>query len=171
MAHTDTAPGQSVLGRWIRPITKAANAVGVSLLLVMAFLITADVFMRYAFNSPILGSLEITEFMLAVVVFMGLAYAQSQRAHVGVDLVVQKLPPRLAASVDSVVLLLAVFIYALIAWKTYGNAMQSLRTGLESDILGIPHFPFRMLVPFGSALLCLELLATLEEKLRFLWRR
>ncbi len=144
---------------------------GVSLLLVMAFLITADVFMRYVFNRPIPGSLEITEFMLAVLVFLGLAYAQAQRAHVGVDLVVQKLPPRLAAGVDSAVTLLAILIYAFIVWKSYGNAAQALRTGLESDILGIPHFPFRFLVPIGATLLCLELLVTLEERLRALWRR
>lgn len=141
------------------------------MLLVMAFLITADVVMRYAFNSPILGTLEITEFMLAAVVFLGLAYAQAQRAHVGVDLLVQKLPPRLAAGVDSVVILLAILIYGLIVWQSYGNATQALRTGLESDLLAIPHFPFRILVPIGSALLCLELLVTLEERLRTLWRR
>lgn len=173
MAHeTSTAPGpKTVLGRWVRPITRAANAVGVSLLLVMAFFITADVFMRYAFNKPILGSLELTEFMLALVVFLGLAYAQAQRAHVGVDLVVDRLPPRLAAAVDAATALLAILLYAFIAWKSYGTAVNALNKGLVSDILRVPHFPFRLMVTVGAVLLCLELLVTVEEKLRVVWKK
>lgn len=48
---------------------------------------------------------------------------------------------------------------------------QHLDTEICRGILGILKYPFRILLPIESALLCLELLATLEEKLRFLWRR
>jgi len=157
--------------RVVRAVTNASNAVGVSLLLAMMFLLTADVTLRYAVNRPIAGSLELTEFMMAAVVFLGLAYAQAQRAHVRVDLIVTRLPRRPQAALDSITLLLSILLYAFIAWKGYERAVELLQKGLVSDLLRIPHFPFRILVAIGAALLCLELVLTLRGRLRVLFRR
>lgn len=59
---------------------------GALLLAIMMLMTCADVFMRYVLLKPILGSNEITEFLLAGVVFSGLALVTGQRGHIVVTL-------------------------------------------------------------------------------------
>ena len=54
----------------------------------------AEVMMRYVFNSPIPGHLEVSELLMPIIVFLGLSYTQATHGHVGMDLVLDSLPPR-----------------------------------------------------------------------------
>ena len=57
----------------IESISHALNTVVMVVLLGVMLLIVADIFLRYVFNQPIIGTTEITTFMVIVVVFFGLA--------------------------------------------------------------------------------------------------
>lgn len=59
----------------------------------MALLTFANVIARYAFNSNILWALETTVFLFAWLVLLGASYAVKKNAHLGVDLIVELLPP------------------------------------------------------------------------------
>ena len=61
----------------------------------LMFLGAIDVIGRYVFNYPIMGALEISQILLAALVFFGLAYTQMGRKHITVGLAYAKLPPRL----------------------------------------------------------------------------
>ena len=45
-----------------------------------------DVVLRYVFNRPFSGSLEVTEFAMALIVFLGIAYCGWIGGHVAVDI-------------------------------------------------------------------------------------
>jgi TRAP-type C4-dicarboxylate transport system permease small subunit len=64
----------------------ATRVFGALLLAVMMVLTCADVFMRYVLLTPILGSNEMTEFLLGGVVFAGLALVTGRRRHIVVTL-------------------------------------------------------------------------------------
>jgi TRAP-type C4-dicarboxylate transport system permease small subunit len=74
----------SVISRATGLVYIIAEVVMVSMMLLVA----AEVFLRYFFNSPILGTTEIIEFMMVVLVFFGLAYTQTRKGHIGVDVVI-----------------------------------------------------------------------------------
>ena len=58
-----------------------------------------DVILRYVFNHPFRGSLEVTEFAMALIVFLGLAYCGWLGGHVAVDIFERPLDnPRLVSS-------------------------------------------------------------------------
>lgn len=59
----------------------------------MALLTFVNVIARYAFNSNILWALETTVFLFAWLVLLGASYAVKKNAHLGVDLIVELLPP------------------------------------------------------------------------------
>ncbi len=59
---------------------------GAFLLAIMMVLTCVDVFMRYVMLRPVLGSNEMTEFLLAGVVFAGLALVTGKRQHIVVSL-------------------------------------------------------------------------------------
>ncbi|MGE3248206.1 MAG: TRAP transporter small permease [Beijerinckiaceae bacterium] len=64
----------------------ATRIFGAVLLAVMMALTCADVFMRYVLLRPILGSNEMTEFLLGGVIFAGLALVTAKREHIVVSL-------------------------------------------------------------------------------------
>lgn len=59
----------------------------------MALLTFANVIARYVFNSNILWALETTVFLFAWLVLLGASYAVKKNSHLGVDLIVELLPP------------------------------------------------------------------------------
>ena len=61
----------------------------------MMLLTTADVGGRYFFNSPILGTVELTQLMLAALVFLSLPVVCWRQEHVSVDLLDAIFPARL----------------------------------------------------------------------------
>jgi TRAP-type C4-dicarboxylate transport system permease small subunit len=67
----------------------------------------ADVLLRYFFDKPIKGVYSITEVMLIMVVFLGLAYTQSEKGHVSIDVITSRLSSRTRLVWDNVLLLLA----------------------------------------------------------------
>lgn len=64
------------------PLTRFMDIIGQSILALMALLITLDVILRYFFSRPIKGSYELIEFMMVMLVFLGLAYTQTDRKSV-----------------------------------------------------------------------------------------
>jgi tripartite ATP-independent transporter DctM subunit len=120
----------------------------------MVLLITLDVVLRYFFNRPIKGSYELVEFMMVLVVFLGLAYTQTKKGHVSISLLTSKLSPSQMSVLGSTTNLLCLIIFSLITWRCIMQAENLRTSGTSSDVLFIPNFPFMWVVVFGSVLLC-----------------
>lgn len=67
-------------------IRRGTEALLILSLLAMVLLTFADVLGRRLFNAPIYGAHDITEHMMAVIVFCGLPLLTSARGHLAVDL-------------------------------------------------------------------------------------
>lgn len=105
------------LGRAINEIEETLIAVLLGLMTVITF---ANVVARYVFNSNILWALEATVFLFAWLVLIGASYGVKTRAHLGVDAVLNIVPPgfRRALTLLSVAACLAFSVLLLIgAWN------------------------------------------------------
>ncbi len=151
------------LNRLVHPAVRVLHGAGVGVLAVMMVLTAGDVTLRYVFNRPIVGSLDITEYMMAIVISFGLAYCAFLKGHVRVDLIVSHLPQRVQAVIDSITGLLGVILFAVITWQGFVYMGILVDSGLKSTVLLIPRFPFAGLVCLGSAFLTLVLLAHFLE--------
>ena len=143
------------IGRVAEPLSRAMDGLGRIILALMVLLITADVVLRYFFNRPIKGSYELVEFMLVVIVYLGLAYTQTQKEHISVTLLTEKMPPHVLAVLDTATHLLSLAIFVFITWRGIVQAETLRADGTTSDILLIPNYPFMWVVVIGSATLCL----------------
>lgn len=72
-----------ILPRWARRIFHAVIAVSVFSMMALIF---CDVFLRYLFNSPLVGAFEIIQFLLAIVIFSSLPLVIAGNGHVTVGL-------------------------------------------------------------------------------------
>jgi TRAP-type C4-dicarboxylate transport system permease small subunit len=123
------------------------------LLIVMMMLTVADVFLRYVLDSPIKGSMELTEYIMVCVGTLGLAWCALQGAHIKVDLIVGRLSQKAQNYIDSFNYVLLMGISGLIAWQTFMRAGTLRRLGVDSAMLEIPRFPFVLVVSFSYLLL------------------
>lgn len=146
------------LERVINRISRVANSAGAGVLVLMMLLITMDVLLRYFFNRPITGSFELVEFMMAIVVCLGMAYTGVQKGHVAVEIVVSRFSSRKQGLVDSFTYLVSTILLSLISWKSIVQAKVLMGSGLTSSILYVPVYPFVFVLAFSSGLLSLVFL-------------
>ena len=81
---------KSTFGRVINEIEETFIALILGLMTLVTF---ANVIARYVFNANILWALETTVFLFAWLVLIGASYCVKTRAHLGVDVVLNAVPP------------------------------------------------------------------------------
>ena len=78
--------------RFGRTCVRALEIVIVACLAVMAVLVFGNVVLRYAFDSGIAVSEELSRLLFVWLIFLGAILASVQRAHIGFDALVERLP-------------------------------------------------------------------------------
>jgi TRAP-type C4-dicarboxylate transport system permease small subunit len=109
---------------------------------------------------------ELSSYMLAVFILLGVAYTQQVKGHVRVTMLIWRLPEKVAVVLDSFTTLLSMFIILILAWQGLIVALETTRV---SDMLRIAQQPFRFLVSIAGFFLFLELSIDLAHSLRKLW--
>lgn len=147
---------------FINILSKSLSIIGMVALIAMMLLTGIDVFLRYVFNSPILGSAEITELMMVTLAFVAIVWCTADNAHIKVDLLSSRIPEIGKIISDVVFYLMYLVLVSLMAWRSFLEALSvrptSTTVGARSSILFIPHYPFYFLIAFACILMALILL-------------
>ncbi len=142
-----------LLERTIYPFSRWISIVSMVASLAMMFLVTADVLGRRFFAAPILGSTEISQRLLAIIIFCAVAWVMTIKGHVEVDIFFRFYPRRLQAVVYSIALFFSLIIVGAISWGSTLNGLNKLQVGETSVLLKLPMAPFIFVVAFGAAVL------------------
>jgi TRAP-type C4-dicarboxylate transport system permease small subunit len=131
---------------------------GAAGLIVSTVLGFADVIGTKFLDYPVPGTLEITESTMVLVVFGALAYTQSKRSHIRVEIFYNFGSPRTRAWLDVVTHLLALIYFGLLCWAGVQEALYSWSISEATmGTIRLPLFPARMLLALGTALLVVQL--------------
>lgn len=149
----------------VSPILRWINNAGVAILALMMVLTVADVSLRYFFNKPVLGSYEITEFMMAMLAALTIGYAAILKAHVNVDLIFSRLPERVQGITGILTNLICVTLFALMFWRNIYQSLVLREARSVSPALSIPEFPFVLLLGVGFGIIALVFLLQLLESI------
>lgn len=172
-----------------RGIIDEIEETGIALILGLMTLVTfANVVARYVFNSNILWALELTVFLFAWLVLLGVSYGVKRTAHLGVDAVISLLGPgpRKALALVSLACCLAYTGLLLKGSWDYWWKFASTASFLEVNDIPMPGFlqffadwmndgePYEkvpryipyVVLPFGMALLMFRFL----EAGWYIWR-
>jgi TRAP-type C4-dicarboxylate transport system permease small subunit len=142
----------------IYPISKKLDRIASIILFFMMLLTVADVFLRKVFSRPIMGSVEVTEFMMVGLVFFSLAQTEVLNRHVKVDLVMNRLGERTQGLIDMITQFVCFLLFGAITWSTLIYSAKMRASGEVSQDLWIPIYPFVYVVVMGCALLSIILL-------------
>ena len=118
----------------------------------MMFLTLFDVIGR-AFDHPITGSVEVTELIMGLMIYLGVGYTTFLRGHIRVDILVTNFSPRNQAILDSFTGIVALAITILISWHLFGLASGLLANNDTTQIWEISLWPFGFVMAAASVLM------------------
>ena len=139
----------------IRRFTLTLSYIGMFFLIPMMLLTTGDVIGRAVWSRPSHGTVELSGYMLAVFILLGVAYTQQEKGHVRVSMLVTRLPARVGLVIELVINVISLFIIFILMWQGW---VVGIEEKTVSDMLRIPQLPFRLLVSLAGFALFLELL-------------
>ena len=143
----------------------ALKYICMSLLGVMLLLGSADVLGRYLFNRPVSGTYEIFGVLLPSIVLLGLAYAQAERSHVRITMVLDLLSPLMQRVFDIFTTIISMVITIIIGWHGFELSIRFWNSGKMIDTINVPKWIPQLVVPLGALALFLVLSVQLIEYL------
>jgi TRAP-type transport system small permease protein len=108
-----------------------------------------DVIMRNV-GRPIVGSMEIISFCGSVVIGFAIPYTSWKKAHVYVDMLVDKMTPHGKMVMDCITRCMGIALFLFIGYNFILYGLDLLRTGEVSASFKLPFYP----IAWGLALSC-----------------
>ena len=145
--------------RWIVRIENAFGGIAVAILAGCGALICVDVTLRYVFNRPIVGGIEIVEYALVYITFLGASWAVPRGAHIDIDVCVQAMPKfwqRVCAFLSNFISLGVAIV--LMVFGTSVTWTSFMRGAYKPTVLEVPTWIVLLIIPIGSALLAARFL-------------
>lgn len=140
-------------------IRRAVETLMALFLLAMVALTFADVIGRRLFGKPIYGANDITEHLMALVVFAGLPLVTAAGAHLTID-ILDKLVDRPSMTWwRALVAGLTAAVLALIAWLFVKHGLNASQISEVSQALRVPRAPLYFFMGFSCALSALAAIA------------
>ncbi len=136
-------------------------------LLTMMMIVAVHVIGRALFNVPLFGGVELISLSGVFLISFGLAYAQWERVHISIELMIRRLPQRfqLAFAVSS--LATSLLATALLAWGGVVLVWDAVvKPGSYTLILHLPSVPFKVVWVVGCITLWAYFAYHLIEALR-----
>jgi len=147
------------LERWLVRFEDAFGGIAIAVLVGCGVLICIDVAMRYVFNHPILGGIEIVEYALVYITFLGASWAVPRGAHIDIDVAVQAMPrfwQRICALLSNLISLGVAIV--LTVFGTTATWTAFVRGAFKPTVLEIPTWIVLVIIPIGSALMAVRFL-------------
>jgi TRAP-type C4-dicarboxylate transport system permease small subunit len=149
----------NLIGSLYRAVRYIAGIAASCCIFVMVCTIVPDSIGRFFFSKPIHGTLELNMLLMSAIVFLGLAWTQSQRGHVRVELLISRAKPTLKSALNIICWAIAFTLFLAITIGGTEEAINSVRIG--ENLWGVKKFPVwpgKILAAFGSGLLCVQFL-------------
>ncbi|PWK58020.1 TRAP transporter small permease [Roseicyclus mahoneyensis] len=121
-------------------------------LMAMVALTFADVIGRRLFGAPIYGAHDITEHLMALVVFCGLPLVTAAGAHLTIDLFDRLIGQRWMGWWRALTAILVVGILCLLAWLFIRHGLNAARISEVSQALRLPRGPLYLFIAASFAL-------------------
>jgi TRAP-type mannitol/chloroaromatic compound transport system permease small subunit len=129
------------------------------LIVTLTFLVTWEVFSRYALDAPHAWAFDAMIQMYGALFMMAGAYTLSKKGHVRGDVLYGFFPPRLQAGID-LTLYIAFFLPGTIAlcWAGFNYASESWAIWEHSSITaeGPPIYTFKTVIPLAGVFILMQ---------------
>jgi len=141
----------------IDSISKRSGEVFSFLWIVVVFVASLEVILRYGFDAPTIWGHETIIFLCGMVYIIGGAYTLYHRKHINVDMVYNRFSPRGRAILDLVTFPCFVLFIGVLLWggtdRFWGALLIREGSGSPWDP---PIYPILLTIPLGAFLILLQ---------------
>lgn len=151
--------------RWSEALDTWLNYLGMFFIILLMLLTLVNVAGRLLFNWPFKGYIDVEEMMMALLVFLSLAYCQLKNGNIRFELFMTKLfkGGRTYHLAEIFYLLIALTGFVMIAVFSLQTAIHSLVIQDVTPTVHWPIWPARMGTAIGSIFLCIRLLIQIAQ--------
>jgi TRAP-type C4-dicarboxylate transport system permease small subunit len=161
-------PKKWTASRLVMHIINIVGFVALITLIAMMMLTTVDVFLRYFFDRPILGSIELVELFMVSIAGLSLAWCTWRSGHIRVDLLLGLFSKKTNRVIDIVNYIFTAAICGLIVPSLIWRYSEGVKMDVRTYVLRIPEGPFVLLLSFGYLLmlsvLIIQIVKAISEK-------
>lgn len=141
----------------IERFSRYTDVVAGSALVFIMLLTSFDVVLRYL-GMPILGSYDMVSLGGAFIIGFAVPRSSWDKAHVSVDILVERIPER-KVIFDVSTRVLAIALFAVLTWHFVKLGFGFYRTGEVTLTLELPLYPIPFILGFCSLIECFVLVA------------
>lgn len=145
------------LENWLTKVTVILDNVAAAMLFFLMVQCSADVILRYFVKRPIEGTMERSEVLLALIVFLSWGYTHKEKGHISVDLFIAQCSDRVRAIFNFVTTFIVIILFILIMWQGLVTALVYHSSGRIVYVIHWPLALFQLFVPFSALIVCLLL--------------
>lgn len=147
---SDRLERQQIAGPAARRASAVVAYLTGALIVVLMLLTAVDVLKRSLGDGGVRGTIEITEVVLVIAVYLGMIGAEISGSHIRTSVLIDRLPTRAGGALASIALLIGNVIVALMAFETTLRAWQSVDVGeYRFGLLEVPVWPARIAIALG----------------------
>jgi TRAP-type C4-dicarboxylate transport system permease small subunit len=119
-------------------------------LIILTFMITFDVFTRFVFNKPLPATVEVSELLMAYIVFLTLGYTLSLGLHIRVTVLFEYIPKSWIRVCDLFCDALGIAFCALVTYYAWNFFMHSFTIREEMlAVIKLPWYVGKFAMPVG----------------------
>ena len=141
MSETFETQNPAPLTRWESVLDQFLGFLAATVLLLLMIVTFIDVTGRYLFLAPLPGAFEMTEIMMAMLIFAGLPLVSRANQHVTVNLIIGLLSPKIRHFQRLITQIIMFLVFGVMAWRMWIKAVEMLVQGDETAYLLIPIAP------------------------------
>jgi len=144
-------------------LSRVASYIAMVTVGVIMMLTVTDVFMRYVFARPITGSIEMTEFMMAILI-VGIVPTAMANRHIRVDILMERLTPKGQALFDAITILVGSWLVIILGWRAFMACLFMIHNDVRSPTLDVPIYPFYVIMAMGFISLFFSMIGIFVKK-------
>lgn len=153
---------------WVHKVEKLFAYISAGFIFALMFLGVAQILGRKLLNLPIFGYIDLVELAMTTFAFMAVAYCERLGGHVRMELLIGSLRGRLRWLAETVGVLSAMFLIAVLIYYGADHAWRAYQYGDSTIDAQYPWWPSKLLVPISFLLLWLRLAISLIGYVRLL---
>jgi len=150
-------------------IVKLTGKLASYLMPILAGVVAFEVFARYFLDSPTIWAYDVSLFMFGYIAALGGAYAQQQRGHINVDILFNKMSPKIKSLFNLITFSLGIFFLLIMV----DQSLLKLEEALEFDYRrqsewAPPMYHFWVMMIIASGLFIVQLVRDMMSDLYFM---
>ena len=149
--------------RVIDSIVRACATLAGIALLVMVLALVADVTMANLFKRPIVGTFDLVEMTLVILVFLGFPATFLRNGHIAVDVIDHMVSSDIVSRLKWLAELLSLLFLLLLAYQMLWPAVDAWKFGERKQELGLPLWVVWIPMIAGVVISAMALIAALAR--------